>query len=361
MAEKTIVTQGQLGDLKAALAQEADMLRFHSGDSMSAAHGFNIIQGPVNDGVGNDLSSYQDANGDIVGTHMLHVVINGVDYYAPISPTTLAGQDPLAGVAPNLDPLLQPGNNCWVTDYATEATSDAYLVLSGLLLPHTRQYYAETHGAVNGAIQVATQNVFDSSGHLVGEHVLILYFNSKQLYIPCSTRLGGPPQPARLGNVSVSTTDSASTYTNHASSGHDDNQDAYFYYFNAAAGTQPITFTWQINQESDGSGAWNNLNMTAVWPTAIGGLSDHATFYGIIGNSLRVRAANGSDSSNLMCVIRGKYSNPYGDVFSPLLHFRANDEDGDWIFGGPDSNYKVWYETIPNCLQALPKIHCKPK
>lgn len=347
MADKNIVTQGQLGDLKAALAQEADMLRFHAGDSMSAAHGFNIIQGPANDGLGNDLSSYQDSNGDVVGTHMLHVVVNGVDYYAPIMPTTLAGQDPLAGVAPNLDPLLQPGNNCWVTEYATEATSDAYLVISGLLLPHTRQYFAETHGAV--AAQALT--TLDSSGHTVGTHVLVVYFNQKQLFIPAVTRLGGPPQPPRLPSRGISVDEFLDL--NHTSMGRDDDQYANMWYRNAIGGTLPITFTWQVNQKTNGTGAWNDLmGASGALPTDEGG-----TFQKI-GNRIKFMVSNGSDHSRLMLVVRGKYSNIAGIVYSNECHFRANDEDGCGPIHGPDTNQDVYDETIPLCITYK---HCKPK
>lgn len=198
MAERTIVTQGQLGDLKAALAQEADMLQFHSGDSMSAAHGFNIINGPVSDSYGNDLRYYKDSNGDIVGTAMLHAILLGTDYYAPITPTALAGQNPQTGVVPNIDALLLPGDNAWVTDYATETTGDANLTLSGLLLPHTRQYYAETHSGATALVQ----NSYDNQGHLVGDYVLVVYFGQKKIFVPCSTKMGGMSQPPGIASAS---------------------------------------------------------------------------------------------------------------------------------------------------------------
>lgn len=346
MAEKSIVTQTQLGDLKSALKQEADSLLFHSGDSMSAAHGFNIMNGPINDGSGNDLRYYQDSNGDVVGTAMLHVVILGVDYYAPVMPTVLAGQDPEAGIVPDISALLQPGGNSWVTDYATEATGDANLVMTGLLLPHTQRYFAETHSSVTAQVLVT----LDSAGHTVGTHVLVLYFGQKKLFVPATTRLGGPPQPARLPTYGISVSETADL--NHTSMGRDDNQYGNMWYRNPVGGTLPISFTWQVNQKTNGTGAWNDLTPpSGSLPTDYGGS------YTMIGNRIQFQVSSGSDSSRLVLVVRGKYTNAAGSVYSNLCHFRANDEDGCGFISGPDTNQDVYNESIPQCITLN---HCKP-
>lgn len=294
MAEKSIVTQGQLGDLKSALNQEADSLMFHSGDSMSAAHGFNILNGPANDGNGNDLQQYKDSNGDVVGTAMLHVVINGVDYFAPVAPSALAGQDPNAGVVPDLSPLLQPGGNTWVTDYATGATSDANLVMSGLLLPHTRQFYNETHSRLSAQ----TLNCYDNQGHLVGSHVLVLYFGQKKIFIPCSTKLGGMSQPpgiapatqcpaliAHDGSYDGTTLPGVcECYMRFNSPGGGGPSGSFHIRWSGITGTMPMNYT--VQGSADGTTNWADLAANASNPYNNVGLTTDDTLYGNTGGVL---------------------------------------------------------------------------
>ena len=288
MAEKSIVTQSQLGSLKSALAQEADSLQFHAGDSMSAAHGFNVMNGPANDGNGNDLTYYLDSNGDVVGTAMLHVVILGVDYYVPVAPTALAGQDPSAGVVPDLSTLLQPGNNTWVTDYATEATDDANLVMTGLLLPHTRQYYAETHSGLS--IQVLDS--FDNQGHLVGNRVLVLYFGQKKIFIPCSTKLGGMSQPPGIapatqcpaliefsGNYGGTTLPGVcQCFMRFEQKAGESNPGQFHIQWSGITGTLPMLYTVQYS--SDGTSGWQNLPPNTGTPINNVGLTTQNALYG---------------------------------------------------------------------------------
>jgi hypothetical protein len=177
MADQTLITQSQLADLSLALAQEGNALAFHASQSMSQSHGFNVLPGP-----------YTDSYGNVVGTAQLYINIDGVDYFAPITPTSLAGQPPLAGVTPDLSPYLQPGPNYWVTDYTAQSAADAGLVMSGLLLPHTRLDYWQVHGQITAF----AQNTTNSQGAVVGDHILQLFFNEQMLWIPCSTTYGGP-------------------------------------------------------------------------------------------------------------------------------------------------------------------------
>jgi len=345
MAEKTIVTQGQLGDLKSALAQEADMLQFHSGDSMSAAHGWNIINGPASDSSGNDLQLYRDSNGDVVGTKMLHLVLQGVDYYAPIAPTALAGQDPDAGVVPNIDSLLQPGNNSWVTDYATEATGDANLTLSGLLLPHTRQYYNESHGAANGTLQAQVLDSFDSQGHKVGTHVLVLYFGQKQIFIPASTRMGGPPQTLKLTTPCPALIAQQGDYhgTNltvcpcylrfESKAGGGPNGDFWIRFI--VTGTFPYDVQWQAS--NNGTSNWQDMVLGQNYAgTGGAGLHAASSSYpasenphltgqtsGQIDYSAHPNTPGGNDSGDIW--IRVKVTNGSGDTFSCPIKYHIKD------------------------------------
>jgi len=342
MAEKTIVTQGQLGDLKSATQQEISSLIFHSGDSMSSAHGLNIMNGPVNDGNGNDLSTYQDSNGDVVGTAMLHVVILGVDYYAPVITTTLDGQSALTGVVPDINALLQPGSNAWVTDYATEATEDAQLALTGLLLPHTRQYYAETHSRITAQSGVTS----DSAGHIVGTHVLTCYVGQQKIHIPASTRLGGPAQLPRLPAFGISTQQSLDT--NHGEQKRDNEQYVYMWSRPAIGGTLPITFTWQVNYKTDGSGAWIDLPVIGT-KTALP--TEKPGWYVIVGTTFAAQMFCSDDDWRLMLVVRGKYTNAAGDAYSNLCHFKAKEANGSG-FNSPDKNDGNYNNPIPWCITS---------
>lgn len=348
MAEKSIVTQGQLGDLKSILSQEADSLEFHSADSMSKAHGFNIIQGPAADSSGNDLTNYRDSNGDVVGTHMLHVVVGGTDYYAPVSPTALSGQDPLTGIAPDLTSLLQPGDdNCWVTDYATASAADATAVLTGLLLPHTQQYYAATHSGITAIPQVTN----DSSGHIVGTHVLIVYFGTKKIYIPCATRMGGPAQTLKIttdcpvlvaseGNTTMGTNicPCAMTFSQQAGAANSGN----FWLRYILTGTMPFSTQWQCS--IDGTN-WTDMVFPNSYPgtNAAGGLNvsgttgyghDNPVVTGITDGKAEFSAhpntPGGNDSTTIL--IRLKATNSGGSVYSCALSYHIQDHaPGCWF------------------------------
>lgn len=264
MADKSLVTQVQLGELKSALAQEADSLIYHSGASMSEAHGFGIVMnGPANDGNNNDLTQYRDSNGDVVGTHMLQVCISGQNLWIPIKATALSGQSPLTGLQPNLSPLLQPGGNYWVTDFSTAGIADAQLVLSALLLPHTRRGYWEVHGGINAY----AQTTYDSAAHTVGDYVVEIFFNSKKIWIPASTRLGGPIQTPRMsvlwptfiynGDYGGSNIEQCPGYIHFESkAGGGPNGDIQVTW-TGIQGTFPITY--QIQMSTTSTGPWTDM------------------------------------------------------------------------------------------------------
>jgi hypothetical protein len=90
MADRSIVTQVGIEDLKFALSEVAENLSTHINASLSKAHGLNIINGYI-DSDGNDLTTFQDSQGNVMGNYQLLFFINNVPYFAPALATALDG------------------------------------------------------------------------------------------------------------------------------------------------------------------------------------------------------------------------------------------------------------------------------
>jgi hypothetical protein len=197
---RALATQSELAALKDALTLISENLNKHTNDSLSKAHGINIIDGPSNDGNGNDLSTYQDSHGDILGTHFVRFSINGVVYYAPAQNSTLAGNAGTGSLDTSdttTEERATPGSTSLITDYATTEAQHAAIV-EGLLLEHTLQ----THQATHRNMSALAQSTFDTQGHTVGRYIVQMVVDTILYNIPCDTRLGGPPQPPRLTQFS---------------------------------------------------------------------------------------------------------------------------------------------------------------
>jgi hypothetical protein len=67
----------------------------------------------------------------------------------------------------------------------------------------------------------------------------------------------------------------------------------------------------------------------------------------VVGNKLTVQVSVGDDK-RIVATIRGKWTNPAGDVFTNWCLFQANDEDGSWIFSDPDFNQSASHVNIVN-------------
>jgi hypothetical protein len=246
MAEKYIVTQSQLGPLKLALSQEADSLAYHANDSLSKAHSFEVVIGPDQDAYGNRLTEYRDSNNDIVGNHMLKLTLGDISYYAPLTlsnATSFPPQTPASSIPVNTAGLLDPGTNVWVTDFATDLTSDAQLVMSNLLLPHTQSAYWEEHASV----RAYPYTTLDSAGHTVGTEVLELTVGAQKIWMPASKRLGGPPQTPRI-------TLNPASATSYAPSGQGQPPVGMRA---TSEGTLPMHWKWQFS--SYAAGPWTDI------------------------------------------------------------------------------------------------------
>jgi len=236
-----VITQSDVQAVKAYEQLLADNFAAHANASLSKAHGIEFVYtvGLV-DADGNDLSTYQDSNGDVVGTAMMRLTdpFSLFSYFVPLNGSTLAGQDVSTGVATPITSAGVQGDSAWITDLSTEALASLSAANDTLLLPHTRLAHWQTHTGGN-LYGILPQNTFDSAHHLVAEYVAVFIYKGKKLLIPCSRRLGGPLQPPRILNLTPST---ASLHTT-GSSGD------YGIYFSptVSGGTKPMTFAYYYN------------------------------------------------------------------------------------------------------------------
>lgn len=338
MSQKHIITQAALDPIKTWEAEIAENLVAHANSTLSKAHGWELIVLPhpfVVDG--NDVSVYQDSNGDLVGNYMVRLTFNNINYYAPVNVAYLAGQNPLTNVLSTAGVVQGQGGTAWVTDFS--ATTQANLIATNtqLLLPHTLLGHWEAH--TGGVYSVLPQIVYDSAGHIVSNYVAKIIYKGQQLLLPCHTRLGGPLQPMRLQPGSI--TAQLGTNFNHVSMGADDNQYASYLYLPPIGGTLPYTFKWQVFS-LPGSGTWMDLTPpSGSTPTAAGGS------YSMLANTIQFQVSSGSDDSHLMLTCRGAYTNAAGTTYSNWCEFWANDTDGCWVFSGPGGNQNAWYAPIP--------------
>jgi len=73
------------------------------------------------------------------------------------------------------------------------------------------------------------------------------------------------------------------------------------------------------------------------------------TFYSYtLPRTLTIQANYGSDEQIPQAVVRGKFTNAAGSVYTNWGIFLSNDEDGSWIFSGPDTNQTATKVSIIN-------------
>jgi len=361
-AEQNLVTKARLEQIKTAEAGLVDNLYAHANASLSKAHGivYYNLPHPFLDAGGNDVSIYTDSHGDTVGSQLMRLTYNNVNYYAPLQSSTLAGKDPATGISPDVNvgiiAAIVPGGTAWVTDFTPEDEQDLIVTNDSVLMPHTLLSHWETHSG--GIYQILPQIVTDSAGHRVSNYVARLLVDGVEIWIPCDTRLGGPVQPARVAFPAINTLEG--TNSNWCAMGRDDNQFGYFWYNNYTGGTLPATFTWQYNgyqpqkvggyfwkDPNIGSGIWYDVNMTpGTYPMTGNPVTANSTI--TLPNKLTVIRPSSSNSKVIAATIRGKWTNSAGTVYTNWCLFQANDEDGSWIFTDPDFNQSATHVPIQN-------------
>jgi hypothetical protein len=327
MSERSIVTQVGIEDLKFALGEVAENLSKHINSSLSKAHGLNIINGYV-DSDGNDRTTFQDSEGNVMGQYQLLFFINNVAYYAPAQATALEGQPETNGsidTSDTDDEFDEQGGSAWVTDYTSDQVAQAEAMNVDVLITHTGQIYYATHGNMT----VSVQTTFNSLGAQIGTHLVTFRYSGVVYQIPVSNRFGGPAQLwrgfAMAGDVGF-TSNTAVFARNYSGGYHNDP-----IYYRDGSGTLARTVTLQINERNDGAGNWTDvpeagdsfqLNDGEPINVAAYNVTYPQTIYSF---SIGVRTL--ADSPLLLAVFRVKVVNEAGTVFSPPCFVYAYDLD----------------------------------
>jgi hypothetical protein len=327
MADRNIVTQVGIEALKFALTEIAENLNAHVNASLSKAHGVNIVVGFV-DSDGNDRTTYQDSNGDVIGNYFLRFAIENVIYFAPAVVTALPGQDATTGsvnTSPE-DEFTGQGGSAWITDYTSTQVEQADAINDDVLIPHTRQPHASTHGSLT----VLLQNTFTSLGHVAGTHVIQIRIANNVYNIPCVTRLGGPLQAPRLGGI-------ASNLSVNIPEGAPNTCDVPVT-APLLGGTKPVAYHWQYNNV----GVWTDITPAVSGNLPVSGWSGGVDFQWASTATPTFRivgvhpGSNQTRSAQFRCRVTNVAVPDTGadsGVMTNVLTFSATDKTGTWLCG----------------------------
>lgn len=316
-AEKSILTQSSINNIKTWESQLAENLAAHANASLSKAHGmtYRYLLSPYLDSSGNDVGVYYDSGGDVVGYHQMQVTYNNTLYFVPLNSSMLDGQPAATGVPSTVGSISTTGGSAWVTDFVSAAQQNMEAT-NNLLLPHTQLSHWEAHTVSSYA--VLPQSTVDSAGHTVGRYVLKLVYENQELFIPCDTRMGGPPQPAR--NISITIDTPNVVIPKKSPNTCDVNIWAY------ATGTLPITYSWQ----------WSITN-TDPWTVFTNGYVNVTgwspgfdTF--VFQNHVNIIYVNPGSRNTASVYIRCAVIQPgIGTFYTNSVQFTATDNTGSWI------------------------------
>jgi hypothetical protein len=325
--DRNIVTQVGIEDLKFALAEVAENLSAHVNASLSKAHGVNIVAGYI-DADGNDRTTYQDSNGDVIGNYFLRFAIANVIYFAPAITTTLPGQDATSGVI-NTSPegeFDNQGGSGWITDYTSDQVAQANAINTDVLIPHTRQPHATTHGSMTAVLQ----NTFSNLGHTVGTHVVQMKIGNNVYTIPCTTRLGGPIQAPRIGsiitNASVNIPEGEPNTCNVPVT------------VPFLGGTKPVAYHWQYNNSS----VWTDITPSVSGSLSLPGWSSGIDFQwsDTANPTFRITGVHPGSNQTRSAQFRCRVTNvavpdtgPTSGVITNTFTFTATDRTGTWLCG----------------------------
>lgn len=359
-AEQNLITKGRLQEIKTAETMLSENLSAHANASLSKAHGliFYNLPHPTYDANNNDLSVYYDSHGDIVGSQLMRLTYNGVNYYAPIHTTSLAGKDPSTGITPDITALtglgaVAPGGTAWVTDFTQQDQADLIFTNDNVMLPHALLSHWETH--TGGIYQVIPQVITDSAGHRVSNYVARILVDGAELWIPCDTRSNGPIQPVRVAFPAITCLQGGNA--NYCAMGNEGVQFGYMWYNNLTGGERPATFTWQYNtywppgypwwnNPLVGSGDWLDIDMTPGGSHWMAGNPIPCNSIVTLPNKLTLQSASGSKTRITIATIRGKWTNSVGSVYTNMCLYAANNQKGSWIFSDPNFNQTATHVTI---------------
>jgi hypothetical protein len=327
MPDRNIVTQVGIEDLKFALAEIAENLDAHINASLSKAHGIGLMQGFV-DADGNDLTTYQDSNGDVIGNYFVRFVVNNVAYYAPAIATALPGQEATTGIVDTSadGEFEEQGGSSWVTSYTSDQVAQANAINNDVLLPHTRQPHEDTHGSITAVLQTT----FSSLGHTVGTHIVQMRIGGNVYNIPASNRLGGPLQPPRIGGIPTNLS---------VEIGEGDPNDCDVpVTVPFLGGTKPVEYHWQYNN----SAVWTDITPAASGSLALPGWDSGIDFQWADTSVPTFRitkvqpGSNETRSAQFRCRVTNAAvpdTGPNSGIITNTLTFTASDETGTWLCG----------------------------
>jgi hypothetical protein len=325
MSDRSIVTQVGIEDLKFALSEVAENLSKHINASLSKAHGLNIVNGYI-DANGNDLTTFQDSQGNVMGNYQILFFIGNVPYFAPALATALAGQPATNG---SIDTSIVtdngPGGSAWVTDYTSDQVAQAQAMNTDVLIGHTQQIYYSTHGSMS----VIPQNTFNSLGAQIGTHLVTFRYNGQIYQIPVSNRFGGPVQTWRGFGFAADTgfTTNTGVFAHNYSGGYGSGS----LFYKDGGGTLPRTVTLQINERQDGSGNWTDVPLAGGSFQLNDGNPVLVTAYSVTYPqtlyTFTISVRTLSDHPILLAVFRVKIVNEASTVFSPNCFVYAYDLD----------------------------------
>jgi hypothetical protein len=325
MAERNIVTQDGLVDLKFQLQEVAENLSAHINASLSKAHGVVVLQG-YTDADGNDLTTYQDSVGDILGNYFIRFTVDNVHYYAAAITTALAGQDESTGSIDTgeEDDFQSVGGSAWVTNYVSQQAADAEAINTDVIIPHTRNPHWDAHGSLT----ILNTPTYDTDGHQIGTHIVRMRIGGNVYNIPVCDRFGGPLQVPRIGSIPPSVSVDFD-------SGEGNDVDIPLT-LTVSGGTRPYAYHWQYFNTT--TGLW-----TDITPAGSGSLSvpgwDSGIEYQWASTStatFRITEANPGSDVTASMALRCRVTNPAvadsgatSGVISNNCIFTATDETGD--------------------------------
>jgi hypothetical protein len=207
MAEKNLVTQGEVANVIQQLGVLADNLNDHVNASLSKAHGLSGLASTYQSSSGNYESG---PAGAVMGQQVLRITVENEVYYAPaqfsggLSAATPPVLQPDISLSPytgivspqQADPALDltvgsPTPDALVTGFADTVNADAYSA-NAALLAHAGSPAENAHGGLTAQPYVT----LDDQQGAVGRSSVILTVAGQQWRIVCDVNIGGPAQQA---------------------------------------------------------------------------------------------------------------------------------------------------------------------
>lgn len=355
-----LFTQNELAQLNTQLDQIRKNLTVHLDGSLSKVHGINIVQTP-----------YFDNGGDRVGSMCLAFHFgtppNDTTVYVPARLATEYSTPGDIGPHTDSSSLATPSSSAGVPitlkSLVTESpAANAYeqaSVYNQILLAHSTMVIDDTREMqAHGGTSYTTEDTYDSLSHTVGRNTVTIGVNGRAYKLPGDTDKQsagyGPPQAPR--GAKLYTLHEGKQWCNRVHHGADDDQ---YGTVRLIVPTSSSTFKtiWQTNGATTvGWPTGSSYNLSTVWydlnPTGAGGVSGKCQkgrqpcwfTVAAANKSVQFHYQAGSDSGVPVQFCRVKFVGDFGESYTNVCLFSANDEDGSWMFSGPDDHTDYYYD-----------------